>query len=77
MIGNVFGPPSASGRAFLTAGIILAIMIIPIVTSLSREVIDTVPPADREGALALGGDAVGDDPWRGAARTRPAAWSAR
>ncbi len=54
VLGKVFGPPSASGRAFLTAGIILAIMIIPIVTSLSREVIDTVPIADREGALALG-----------------------
>jgi len=54
LIGNLFGPPSASGRAFLTAGIILAIMIIPIVTSLSREVIDTVPTTDREGALALG-----------------------
>ncbi len=54
LVGEVFGPPSASGRAFLTAGIILAIMIIPIVTSLAREVIDTVPTADREGALALG-----------------------
>jgi phosphate transport system permease protein len=54
IFGKLFGPPSASGRAFLTAGIILAIMIIPIVTSLSREVIDTVPIADREGALALG-----------------------
>ena len=54
VVGAVFGPPSASGRAFLTAGIILAIMIIPIVTSLSREVIDTVPATDREGALALG-----------------------
>ena len=54
VVGEVFGPPSASGRAFLTAGIILAIMIIPIVTSLSREVIDTVPTTDREGALALG-----------------------
>jgi phosphate transport system permease protein len=54
VIGELFGPASASGRAFLTAGIILAIMIIPIVTSLSREVIDTVPPTDREGALALG-----------------------
>jgi phosphate transport system permease protein len=53
-VGHLFGPPSASGRAFLTAGIILAIMIIPIVTSLSREVIDTVPVTDREGALALG-----------------------
>ena len=54
VVGAFFGPPSASGRAFLTAGVILAIMIIPIVTSLSREVIDTVPTADREGALALG-----------------------
>lgn len=42
------------GRSFLTAGIILAIMIIPIVTSLAREVIETTPPADKEGALALG-----------------------
>jgi phosphate transport system permease protein len=42
------------GRSFLTAGIILAIMIIPIVTSLSREVIDTTPVGDKEGALAMG-----------------------
>ncbi len=42
------------GRSFLTAGIILAIMIIPIITSLSREVIDTTPTGDKEGALAMG-----------------------
>ena len=42
------------GRSFLTAGTILAIMIIPIITSLSREVIDTTPPGDKEGALAMG-----------------------
>jgi phosphate transport system permease protein len=42
------------GRSFLTAGIILAIMIIPIITSLAREVIETTPTADMEGALALG-----------------------
>jgi len=42
------------GRSFLTAGIILAIMIIPIITSLSREVIETTPPSDKEAALALG-----------------------
>src|SRR5262245_12081487 len=42
------------GRSFLTAGIILAIMIIPIITSLSREVIETTPPAEKEAALALG-----------------------
>ncbi|MBS1121273.1 MAG: phosphate transporter, inner rane subunit PstC [Deltaproteobacteria bacterium] len=42
------------GRSFLTAGIILAIMIIPIITSLAREVIETTPNTDKEAALALG-----------------------
>jgi len=42
------------GRSFLTAGVILAIMITPIITSLAREVIETTPTADKEGALALG-----------------------
>src|SRR5882672_2740707 len=44
----------ALGRSFLTAGIILAIMIIPIITSLSREVIETTAQADKEAAFALG-----------------------
>jgi phosphate transport system permease protein len=44
----------ASGRSFMTAGLILAIMIIPIVTSLSREVIATVPRAQREAAYGMG-----------------------
>ena len=42
------------GRSFMTAGIILAIMIIPIITSLAREVMDTTPAGDKEGALAMG-----------------------
>jgi phosphate transport system permease protein len=42
------------GFSFMTAGIILAIMITPIITSLSREVIETTPPTDKEAALALG-----------------------
>jgi phosphate transport system permease protein len=42
------------GRSFATAGVILAIMIIPIITSLSREVIETTPASDKEAALALG-----------------------
>lgn len=52
IIGPLFGP--ASGRSFFTAGVILAVMITPIITSLSREVIATTPPGDREAALALG-----------------------
>jgi phosphate transport system permease protein len=50
---NLFGPPT-SGASFFTAGVILAFMITPIVTSLSREVIATVPAIDKEGAYALG-----------------------
>ncbi len=42
------------GRSFLTAGLILGMMVIPIVTSLSREVIDTTPGAAIEAAYALG-----------------------
>jgi phosphate transport system permease protein len=53
VLGALFGPPT-SGASFFTAGIILAFMITPIVTSLSREVIATVPQIDREGAYALG-----------------------
>ena len=53
VLGNLFGPPT-SGASFFTAGIILAFMITPIVTSLSREVIATVPAIDKEGAYALG-----------------------
>lgn len=53
VLGAIFGPP-AQGKSFMTAGIILAIMIIPIVTSLSREVIATVPSAQREAAYGMG-----------------------
>jgi phosphate transport system permease protein len=53
VLGPLFGQPT-SGASFFTAGIILAFMITPIVTSLSREVIATVPTIDREGAYALG-----------------------
>ena len=53
VLDSLFGPPS-SGASFFTAGIILAFMITPIVTSLSREVIATVPVIDKEGAYALG-----------------------
>lgn len=54
VLSTFFGGTSVSGTSFFTAGLILAIMIIPIVTSLSREVIATVPVIDKEGAYALG-----------------------
>ena len=53
VLDSLFGQP-VSGASFFTCGIILAFMITPIVTSLSREVIATTPAIDREGAYALG-----------------------
>lgn len=43
-----------SGYGFLTAGVVLAIMVLPIMTALSRDVIQAVPRALREASLALG-----------------------
>jgi len=54
VLDSLFGGPDVSGASFFTAGLILAIMITPIITSLSREVIATVPAIDKEGAYALG-----------------------
>ncbi|MBV8354807.1 MAG: phosphate ABC transporter permease subunit PstC [Candidatus Eremiobacteraeota bacterium] len=42
------------GTSLLTAGVILAIMIIPTVTAISRDIIDAVPTDLREGSAALG-----------------------
>jgi phosphate transport system permease protein len=42
------------GKDLFTGGVILAIMILPTVMAVSREVILAVPPAQREGMLALG-----------------------
>lgn len=53
IVGSLFDGP-VNGRAFFTAGLILAIMIVPIITSLSREVIETTPQSEKEAALGLG-----------------------
>ncbi|HLA89346.1 MAG TPA: phosphate ABC transporter permease subunit PstC [Gemmatimonadaceae bacterium] len=42
------------GVSFLAAGIVLAVMILPFIVSVSRQVLLAVPPEQREGALALG-----------------------
>ena len=42
------------GVGLLTAGIILAIMILPIISSLTRDIMTAVPNSQREGVLALG-----------------------
>jgi phosphate ABC transporter permease protein PstC len=49
-----FVGPDVAGPNYFVAGLILAIMILPIVSAISREVIATVPEAHKEAALALG-----------------------
>jgi phosphate ABC transporter permease protein PstC len=49
-----FVGPDVAGPNYFIAGLILAIMILPIVSAISREVIATVPVAQKEAALALG-----------------------
>jgi phosphate transport system permease protein len=44
----------AFGIGFLTAGVVLAIMVIPYIISVSREILLSVPRDQREAALALG-----------------------
>jgi len=50
---GLFGGPQY-GIGMLAAGVILAIMIIPIISSITREVLMVVPQHQREGVLALG-----------------------
>jgi phosphate transport system permease protein len=48
------GPVSGTGRTILTAALVLAVMIIPIITAISREVFLQTPVLHEEAALALG-----------------------
>jgi phosphate transport system permease protein len=48
------GPASASGRTILTAGVVLAVMILPIMAAINREVFLQTPSLHEEAALALG-----------------------
>jgi phosphate transport system permease protein len=52
-LSSVFeGPPYGIG--ILTAGLILAIMVLPFITAISRDVFDAVPPVLKEAAYGLG-----------------------
>jgi phosphate transport system permease protein len=53
IIGGLFQGPML-GKDLLTAGVILAIMILPTIMAVSREIIYTVPDAQREGMIGLG-----------------------
>jgi phosphate transport system permease protein len=48
------GPASSTGRTMLVAGVVLAVMILPIITAVAREVFLQTPRLHEEAALALG-----------------------
>jgi len=48
------GPASATGRTMLVVGVVLAVMILPIISAVTREVFAQTPRSQIEGALALG-----------------------
>jgi phosphate transport system permease protein len=48
------GPASTSGRTMMTAAVVLAVMILPIITAISREVFLQTPRLHEEASLALG-----------------------
>ena len=48
------GPASVTGRTILVAGLVLAVMILPIISAVTREVFSQTPRKLQEGALALG-----------------------
>jgi phosphate transport system permease protein len=51
---GLFNDDNPTGLGFVSAGVILAIMILPIISSLTREVMNAVPGSQREAVLALG-----------------------
>jgi phosphate transport system permease protein len=51
---NVLFAPPAYGNSMLTASLVLAIMILPTITAISRSALTSVPHTLREGAYALG-----------------------
>ena len=48
------GPASATGRTMLVVSVVLAVMILPIITAVTRSVFEQTPRRLQEGALALG-----------------------
>jgi phosphate transport system permease protein len=53
ILGSLFSG-AAIGPSMLAAGVVLAIMIIPFITAVSRDILRAIPRSQREGSFALG-----------------------
>src|SRR5262249_54773830 len=51
---TALGGPNTGGRGILTAGLVLAVMIVPYIAAITFDVCQAVPRSQREGSLALG-----------------------
>jgi phosphate transport system permease protein len=51
---KIFRAPVGTGPGLLTAGLVLALMVIPIIAATTRDLVRAVPVLHKEGALALG-----------------------
>lgn len=49
-----FKRPVGSGQGLLTASVVLAVMVVPIIASITRELVRSVPATAKEGAIGLG-----------------------
>ena len=54
VLGSLFDGAPIAQRSFMTAGIVLAVMVTPIITSVARETFATVPQSQKDAAHALG-----------------------
>jgi phosphate transport system permease protein len=54
IVGTILYSALPSGTGILTAGIILALMIIPFIASITRDMLDQIPPVVRESAYGMG-----------------------
>lgn len=54
LVKTLGGGPTVFGPSLLAAGLILAIMMLPIITAVTRDMLRAVPREQREAALALG-----------------------
>ncbi len=51
---DLAGGPNTGGAGLLSAGLVLAVMVLPYITAVSHDALRAVPRSQREGALALG-----------------------
>jgi phosphate transport system permease protein len=54
VLSSLFGGPAIGGLGLLTASLVLAIMVLPFITAVSRDVFETVPVLLKESAYGIG-----------------------